>query len=132
MGELAWHLAEVDSYIPLGIEVGEFPFNQKPAHIERPRTVEALAPQFRLVHEDARGRIAQLAPSDLDRGIRYNDGEMWTIRNLLWRKVLLHAVHHRGQLMLVCRLAGGIPPGLLGLTREERAARQTSAAAVAR
>jgi len=44
----------------------------------------------------------------------------------LW--LLLHAVHHRGQLTLLCRLAGGIPPGLFGRTREDSTARQTLAA----
>ncbi|HUC73676.1 MAG TPA: DinB family protein [Vicinamibacterales bacterium] len=44
----------------------------------------------------------------------------------LW--LLLHAVHHRGQLTLLCRLAGGIPPGLFGRTREDSTARQTVAA----
>jgi uncharacterized damage-inducible protein DinB len=57
----------------------------------------------------------------MDREIRYADGELWTIRDLLWRKLLLHAVHHRGQLTLLCRLAGGVPPGLFGRTREESA-----------
>jgi uncharacterized damage-inducible protein DinB len=123
IGELAWHLAEVDAYVSLGIERGEFTFTVKPPHIERPRTVEALAPAFRVVHEDARARVAWLQAADLDREIRYADGELWSIRDLLWRKLLLHAVHHRGQLTLLCRLSGGIPPGLFGRTREESAAR---------
>ncbi|HEV8579859.1 MAG TPA: DinB family protein [Thermoanaerobaculia bacterium] len=129
LGELAWHLAEVDAYITLGIEQGEFKFDVKPPHIERPKTVEALAPAFRLVHEDAAARVARLQPADWDREIRYADGEMWTIGDLLRRKLLLHAVHHRGQLTLLCRLAGGVPPGLFGRTREETPARQMAAAA---
>jgi len=40
MGELAWHLAEVDAYLSLGIEQGHFKFDVvKPPHIERPRTI---------------------------------------------------------------------------------------------
>jgi uncharacterized damage-inducible protein DinB len=124
LGELAWHLAEVDAYVSLGIERGEFRFDVKPPHIERPRSVEALAPAFRVVHEEAVARVARLQAADLDREIRYADGDLWTIRDLLWRKLLLHTVHHRGQLMLICRLAGGVPPGLFGRTREESAARQ--------
>jgi uncharacterized damage-inducible protein DinB len=127
LGELAWHLAEVDAYVSLGIERGEFRFDVKPPHIERPRSVEALAPAFRVVHEEAVARVARLQAADLDREIRYADGDLWTIRDLLWRKLLLHTVHHRGQLMLICRLAGGVPPGLFGRTREESAARQLAA-----
>jgi uncharacterized damage-inducible protein DinB len=126
VGELAWHLAEVDAYVSLGIQRGEFKFVVKPAHIERPRTIEALAPAFGVVHEDATARIARLQVADLDREIRYADGEPWSIRSLLWRKLLMHAVHHRGQLTLLCRLAGGVPPGLFGHTREEVAAGRTA------
>lgn len=122
LGELAWHLAEVDAYSTLGIEQGEFKFPVKPAHIERPRSVEALAPAFRVVHDEAAARLAKLdAEGFFDREIRYADGELWTIRDVLSRKLLLHAIHHRGQLMMLCRLAGGVPPALFGRRREESA-----------
>jgi uncharacterized damage-inducible protein DinB len=129
LGELAWHLAEVDAYVSTGIVRGEFRFDVKPPHIERPRSVEQLAPAFRVVHDEAVARIAQLDPADLEREIRYADGALWTIRDLLWRKLLLHAVHHRGQLTLLCRLAGGVPPGLFGRTREEQAAQRAAVTA---
>lgn len=121
IGELAWHLAEVDAYVSLGIEQGEFKFPVKPAHIERPRTMDALAPAFKVVHEDAVARISHLEVADLERDIRYADGELWSIRSLLRRKLLMHAIHHRGQLTLLCRLAGGVPPGLFGRTRDHEA-----------
>jgi uncharacterized damage-inducible protein DinB len=125
IGELAWHIAEVDGYTALGIVRGEFKFDSvRPEHIERPTTIEALAPRFEVVHEEARARLAGLTLEDLDREIRYADGNNWTIRDLLWRKLLLHSVHHRGQLMLLCRLAGGVPPALFGRRREETPARK--------
>ena len=126
IGELAWHLAEVDAYVTFAIERGTFAFDQKPPNIQRPRTIEALAPGFEVVHADAVARVARLTDADLDRSIQNADGE--TIRDLLWRKLLLHAVHHRGQLAWLCRLAGGVPPGLYGPTREETAARHATAA----
>jgi len=127
LGELAWHLAEIDAYTSLGIEQGEFKFPVKPPHIERPRRTEDLAPAFRVVHEEAAARIARLQPADWDRKVRYADGELWRAGDLLWQKLLLHAVHHRGQLTLLCGLAGGVPPGLFGRTREETAALQAAA-----
>jgi uncharacterized damage-inducible protein DinB len=43
--------------------------------------------------------------------------------------ILGHGIHHRGQLSLMCRLAGGCAPGLYGPNREEMAAMQASRAA---
>jgi uncharacterized damage-inducible protein DinB len=127
IGELAWHLAEVDAYVTLGIEQREFNFDRaKPKHIERPRTLDELASAFRVVHLEAVARVAQLTSEDWDREIRYTDGELWSIGDLLWRKLLMHAVHHRGQLTLLCRLAAGVPPGLFGRTREEMPARRVT------
>ena len=132
IGELAWHLAEVDAYVSMGIAQRAFRFDVKPPHIARPKTMQELAPAFRVVHDEAVARLAHLETADLSGEIQYADGKMWSTRDLLWRKLLMHAVHHRGQLTLLCRLAGGVPPGLFGRTREETAAHQSQAAAVAR
>lgn len=119
LGELAWHLAEIDAYISLGIARRDFTFAGKPPHLDRPRRIEELAPAFRIVHDDAVARLSGLEDADLDQEVRYADGHLWTIRNVLWHKLLLHHVHHRGQLTLLCRLAGGVPPPLFGRRREE-------------
>jgi len=36
-------------------------------------------------------------------------------------------IHHRGQLVMMCRLAGGTPPGIYGPNREEMAAMRAKA-----
>jgi uncharacterized damage-inducible protein DinB len=121
LGELAWHLAESDAYISFGIERGEFDFSTKPPNIERPRTVQELAPGFDRVHRDAVARIRKLTPQDLDRTVSFITGPT-TIRDLVWSAIIAHGIHHRGQLSLMCRLAGGQTPGLYGPNREEMAA----------
>jgi uncharacterized damage-inducible protein DinB len=129
LGELAWHLAESDAYITHGIERGQFDFGVKPAGIERPKKVEELAPAFERIHRDAVERVKRLKPEDLDRPLSFFAlGEM-PIRDLLWNLVLMHNIHHRGQLVLMCRLAGGTPTGVFGPTREQMAAMKAGAAA---
>jgi uncharacterized damage-inducible protein DinB len=127
LGELAWHLAEGDAYMSFGIESGRFAMDAKPPNIERPTTVEALAPGYERIHLDAVARIRNLTPDDLDREVEFFSGPI-AIRNILWDMIIYHGVHHRGQLALMCRLAGGQTPGLYGPNREETAAMRASAA----
>ena len=128
LGELAWHLAEGDAYMSVGIEQGRFTMDAKPPNIERPRTIEALAPGYERVHREAVSRIKKLKPEDLDRTIPFFAGPM-SIREILWGMIMFHGIHHRGQLTLMCRLAGGLAPGLYGPNREEMAAMKAQAGA---
>jgi uncharacterized damage-inducible protein DinB len=126
LGELAWHLAEGDGYMSYGIEKGGFSMDMKPPHLERPRTVEGLAPGYELVHKEAVARLSKLTPADLDREISFFTGPV-AVRDILWDFIIGHGVHHRGQLSLMCRLAGGQAPGLFGPNREEMAAMRAKA-----
>jgi uncharacterized damage-inducible protein DinB len=129
LGELAWHLAEGDAYMSFGVESGRFDMGTKPANIERPRTVEALAPGYDRVHEEAVARIRKLTPDDLDRSVPFFGGHLLPIRTILWDMIIAHGIHHRGQLSLMCRLAGGQCPGLYGPNREEMAAMRAGSSA---
>ena len=51
LGELAWHLAEVDAYISHGIRENGFT-TAKPPGIERPRRIAELAPGYERVHKE--------------------------------------------------------------------------------
>ena len=126
LGELAWHLAEADAYMSYGIETGQFSLEMKPRNIERPRMVEALTPGFERVHREAVARIRKLKPEDLDRSIPFVFGPT-AIREILWNSIIAHGIHHRGQLSLMCRLAGGHVPALYGPNREETTAMRATA-----
>jgi len=128
LGELAWHLAEGDAYMSSGIEAGRFAMDVKPPNIERPRTIEALAPGYERIHREAVARIRKLGVEDLDRSVPFFSGPI-SIRDILWGMIIAHGVHHRGQLALMCRLAGGQAPGLYGPNREEMAAMRANAGA---
>jgi uncharacterized damage-inducible protein DinB len=121
LGELAWHLAEVDAYTTFGIERGGFVFGMRPPGMERPKSIETLGPGYARMHADALERVSRLTETDLDRRIRHFTGHERTIRELLWEAVLLHMIHHRGQLSILIRLAGGMTPGIFGPNREEMA-----------
>jgi uncharacterized damage-inducible protein DinB len=125
LGELAWHLAEGDAYISYVIETGQFNLGIKPPNIERPRQVEALAPGYERIHSEAVARIRKLKPEDLDRSIPFVHGPV-AIREILWNYILAHGIHHRGQLSLMCRMAGGQVPALYGPNREDTAAMRAS------
>jgi len=90
-----------------GIDSGRFAMDAKPPHIERPPTVEALAPGYELIHREAVARIRKLKPEDLDRSVPFFTGQPLPIRDILWSMIISHGIHHRGQLTLMCRLAGG-------------------------
>jgi uncharacterized damage-inducible protein DinB len=121
LGELAWHLCEIEGYISDGIAKGAVTFQDAPPNLKRPREVGLLAPGYRRVHEEAVARLANLTDADLDREIQFADRRM-TVRDILWGTILLHLAHHRGQLVLLCRLAGGKPAPIYGPNREEMAA----------
>jgi uncharacterized damage-inducible protein DinB len=126
LGELAWHLAEGDAYISHGIERGQFTMDARPPNLERPRTVDALAPGYERVHREAVERIRKLTPGDLDRTLMFF-GTLLSIRDILFSAILAHGIHHRGQLSLMCRLAGGRAPGMYGPNREDIKAMQAGA-----
>jgi len=121
LGEMAWHLAEIDGYISYGLSKGAVTFQEAPPNMQRPKEVKLLAPGYRRVHDDAVARLANLTEDQLDTEITFADRRM-PIRDILWGTMLMHLIHHRGQLSLMCRLAGGTPPGIYGPNREDMAA----------
>ena len=121
IGEMSWHLAEGDAYNSLGVVQGGFSPDMRPPGMERPRQVEALAPGYERIHREAVERIRKLKPEDLERKIPYFTGQEMSGTEILWGAVF-HNIHHRGQLSLMCRLAGGVSPGVYGPNREEMAA----------
>ena len=119
IGELAWHLSEIDACLSIGIAEHRFRLEDEPPNLKRPREIKLLAPGFRRIHEEAVARLASLSNEQLDEPVTYFDGQQLTVRDVLWTQLLHHLIHHRGQLVLLCRQGGGTPPGLFGPNREE-------------
>jgi len=121
LGELAWHLAEIDAFISRGVATGTFNFDEKIPGLERPRTIAELAPGYKRVHATALATIKGFKPDHLDKTTSFM-GRPMRNGDILYGVLLSHLIHHRGQLVLMTRLAGGVPPGMYGPTREEMAA----------
>jgi uncharacterized damage-inducible protein DinB len=118
LGELAWHLAELEAYMTTIIEKGGMGLTERPPGIERPKTIRALAPGYRRVHAEAVTRVARLGDADLDRTAKILDNEV-KVRDILWSPLFCHLIHHRGQLAMLCRQAGGVVPSIYGPSREQ-------------
>jgi len=119
IGELAWHLAEIDGCLSYGVAKGYFSYDDPVPDLQRPRKIEELAPGYRRVHEQAVARLDAIDDEKLDEHVTFADGRPMTIRDVLWDELLHHLIHHRGQLTLMCRMSSGAPPGLYGPNREE-------------
>jgi uncharacterized damage-inducible protein DinB len=116
---MAWHLSEIDACLSFGIALGRFRFEDDPPDLKRPREIKLLAPGYRRVHEQAVARLESLTNDQVEDTVTFFDGRRLTIRRVLWSELLHHLIHHRAQLVLLCRMAGGTPPGLYGPNREE-------------
>jgi uncharacterized damage-inducible protein DinB len=130
LGELAWHLAEVEVFVTHGIAENKFSHGMKLPIQTRPREVRLLAPGYNEVHKESVARVRALRAEDLDRTPDFM-GRPMKVRDLLWAVLLHHQIHHRGQLALMCRIAGGTCPAIYGPNREDSAALRAKAAATA-
>ena len=120
IGQLAWHFSEIEACISFDIEGGcDFSYEHEVPNMKRPTEVAALASGYKRVHEETMERLKKVGNEDLDREVRFADGRPMTLRDVLWNEILHHLIHHRAQLVLMIRQAGGNPPGLYGPNREE-------------
>jgi uncharacterized damage-inducible protein DinB len=128
LGELAWHLAEVDAYMARAAATGAFDFQTKVPGLERPRTIAELAPGYERVHATCVAQVQGIKPEELGRKLDSPmGGNPVSTAEVLWGWLLHHSIHHRGQLGLMCRLSGGATPGIYGPNREDMAAMQAKA-----
>jgi uncharacterized damage-inducible protein DinB len=120
LGELAWHLAELEG-IMSSIAVQRSFKTPMPPGLERPRTVPELATGYERVHREAVDRVRSIPDEDLGREFEFFGGRTISVRNVLRFALLHHLVHHRGQLMMMIRMAEGIPSRVYGPNREDTA-----------
>jgi uncharacterized damage-inducible protein DinB len=67
----------------------------------------------------ARDLISKLTPQEIEGAIPLPNGQTMPASGLLWNGVLMHQVHHRGQLSVYIRMMGGKVPSIYGPSGDE-------------
>jgi len=118
LGELAWHLAttipEMMGRTGLALDEGD-------AEAPTPASAAAIAAAY---ERASQGLHAAVTSSWRDETLTVEDemyGERWP-RSFTLTALILHEIHHRGQMTVLMRQAGLVVPSLYGPNREETAA----------
>ncbi len=118
VGRMAWHIAatlpEMMSHVGLSVAG---PKHDDPV----PARAAAIVSAYDTA---ARSLLEQIKKNWTDATLKIEDdlyGERWT-RSATLTALIIHEIHHRGQLTVLMRLAGLKVPGIYGPAREEWAA----------
>ena len=89
---------------------------------EPPKTLAELITAFEQAHQESMAKVGAIPPPEFDTTIHMPVGpkQMADVRrgDALWM-MLYDTIHHRGQLTVYTRKAGGIVPSIYGPTREQ-------------
>jgi uncharacterized damage-inducible protein DinB len=121
LGELAWHLAELEAIMSTIAVQRNFRATPPPG-LERPDSAEALTHGYERIHHEAVERVRRLTPEQLEIEFPFVLGNTIRVWQVLRFPLLHHHLHHRGQLMMMIRMAGGVPSRVYGPNREDDAA----------
>ncbi len=117
--ELAWTIVTNEPWIVDGILTGKFASgggNPPPA------SMREIIDNYEKIHHQAMDKVKRLNDKDLERTVKFFIGPGKTgdvkISDIL-SVLLLDHVHHRGQLSVYQRIAGGRVPSIYGPTADE-------------
>lgn len=118
LGRLAWHVATA-----LDEMVGHTGLQFSAARFGNPvpDTAQEIAEAYRFSNQSM---VMAMSENWTDETLaeEYNMyGEMWSVETIL-KVLMLHQIHHRGQMTVLMRQAGLKVPGLYGPSKEEWAA----------
>lgn len=123
--ELAWHIAAAEKRFLNGIADGEFNF----APINRPDAVKNSADVARWYGEMIAAvlpRLQQMSAEQLGKILDFR-GMFQMPAVVFFQTALMHSVHHRGQLSVYLRPAGGKVPAIYGESYDSAEARKAAA-----
>ena len=118
LGQIAWHMVVMIGLTgsQLGLEVNA-PARGTPAPAAAEKIADAYETAARSLAEQAGSRLAD---SQLGTEVSYFGRTLPMA--FVMQSLVRHQVHHRGQMTILLRLAGAVPPGVYGPSREEAAA----------
>lgn len=119
LGALAWHIA---SSVTGMLQAGGLQVAGPDFHAPVPATAQEIADRYKQASEDiASALTAQWTDEKLGESLLLF-GSIQTTYGGLLSLFLRHEIHHRGQLTILMRQAGLVPPGVYGPNEEESAA----------
>src|SRR5215510_2385219 len=74
IGEMAWHLSEIDACLSFGLALRRFRLEDEPPDLKRPREIKLLAPGYRHIHDQAVARLEGLTDEQLGDRVTFFDG----------------------------------------------------------
>jgi len=129
LGDLLRHLAVTERYLWGENMLGK-PSSYKSHGKEFADGLEDILALAERLHQESLEIFSRLSDADLQTKCKTPAGA--EITKWKWLRLMVeHEIHHRGQLSLMCRLAGGCSPAPYGPNREEMAKFREKMAATA-
>lgn len=118
--ELAWHLVEGEQFFVNMFLARAFELKKGP---EGPATIREVLETFDRQHRTLMEKVRSADDRQFAGTIRIPVGPKQTgevpMMRILWTGLVLHGVHHRGQLSVYLRLMGEKVPAIIGPSADE-------------
>ena len=117
--DLAWTFTSEEMMMIPGIIAGNIDFTKTPA---APANIKDILSLYEKTHKDMIQKIKSTPDTEWDKKMKFMVGpnKFMDIRkmDILWM-LMMDQIHHRGQLTVYIRLAGGKIPSVYGPTADE-------------
>jgi uncharacterized damage-inducible protein DinB len=117
--ELVWGFTNGENWMINGILTGKFDVGEA---INPPSTMQEIVNNFEKVHAEAITKFRRMTESDLNKKINFfvAPRKMGDVKATdLLGMMVMDQVHHRGQMSVYLRIAGGKVPSIYGPTADE-------------
>ncbi|HBC46127.1 MAG TPA: hypothetical protein DEO84_06085 [candidate division Zixibacteria bacterium] len=117
--ELVWGFTNGETWMLNGIMSGNFMGGER---VDPPSTMREIIDNFEKVHSDAIMKVRRMNQSDLNKMVNFfiGPGKLGNVKVTdLLGMMVMDQIHHRGQMSVYLRIAGGKVPSIYGPTADE-------------